>query len=276
MAFPPKQKDPEGTTKQLVVNFKAQVLTYAGIIGGALTLLSNSDGFLRLAHFAKTVASKWEEWTSLAWNNLFGFFELPIYRDVYLDFTLATMLVLAGIGGQILWRKRNKETGNWLNLSYVVGWHFPIGATILLLHGLSFPFLIIPFEWLYERYPDQVHIYMLAFNWPFSIPALLCFGYKWPIKERLIGTLYIIVLVSILDLGLFFGNDVSELVNETPFHSLVVAVVYSLSALAVMMTVKPAVFVNRLHNIIIAFMLIVLVSYVQDPVIKLMRTLFGE
>lgn len=264
------------SSTKIEINFRANLLTYAGIIGGALTILSNSDGLVRLTHFAKVIASKWEEWTSNIWDYLFSFLKLPFYNDVFLDFTLAAMLLFAGVGGQLVWRHRNQVDSPWLDYSYIKGWHIPLGTVFLIAHSLASPILLDTYWWLYERLPDWNFLYYLALNWPFSIPALLCFAYKWPLRERLIGAFYVITIVSILDLGVFYSTERPESINVTPYSSIVVALTFTITAMIVMVIVNPAIFVKRLHHIVLIFLLLAVLNSFQEPLANLMITLFGK
>ena len=257
------------------LNFRAQLLTYAGIIGGALTILSNSDGLIRLTHFAKVIVSKWQEWSHYFWDALFSFVNLPIYKDVYLSFTMATMLLAAGIGGQLVWRKRRCIRSNWFTLEYVKGWHIPLGALILFIHPFVLRYLYDFYVFLIEFRSDLDLIFLIGINWPFSIPALLAFGSKWPRRERFIGAFYTLVILALLDAGNYFSIADEPLDKFTTFPEILVATVYGISAAIIMVVVKPVVFVKRLHSIVLLFVCFVVLNAFQQPFAELMVTLFG-
>jgi len=51
----------------LTKGFKYELLTWFGIIGGALTLFTNLNAVLKLADWARDLAKGWKEWTHAFW-----------------------------------------------------------------------------------------------------------------------------------------------------------------------------------------------------------------
>jgi TIR domain len=47
--------------------FKYEVLTWIGIVGGALTLFTNLSSVLKLADWARMLVEHWQEWTYAFW-----------------------------------------------------------------------------------------------------------------------------------------------------------------------------------------------------------------
>src|SRR5262245_50729232 len=56
----------------LTKGFKYELLTWVGIIGGALTLFTNLGSVLRLADWARVLVEHWKEWTHAFWLWTFG------------------------------------------------------------------------------------------------------------------------------------------------------------------------------------------------------------
>src|SRR5262249_33549706 len=56
----------------LTKGFKYELLTWFGIIGGALTLFGNLDAVLKLADWARLLVQHWKEWTHAFWVWVFG------------------------------------------------------------------------------------------------------------------------------------------------------------------------------------------------------------
>src|SRR6478752_9340666 len=56
----------------LTKGFKYEVLTWVGIVGGALTLFTNINAVLELADWARLLVQHWKEWTHAFWVWAFG------------------------------------------------------------------------------------------------------------------------------------------------------------------------------------------------------------
>ena len=93
-----KPVTPLSALRQVTKAFKYEVLTWIGIIGGAITLYSNASGFLNLSDVARKVVTYWHEWMASFWIGAFGWLGLHLPKDLppVLSFTVfITMLVIA-------------------------------------------------------------------------------------------------------------------------------------------------------------------------------------
>jgi hypothetical protein len=59
-----------------------QVLTWVGIIGGAITLFANLQGILNLADWARWLVTNWHEWTTALWMSAFQSVGIRIPREI--------------------------------------------------------------------------------------------------------------------------------------------------------------------------------------------------
>src|SRR5262245_41959436 len=62
----------------LTKGFRYEVLTWVGIIGGALTLFTNLGAVLKLADWARVFVSSWKEWTQAFWLWAFGWLGIQL------------------------------------------------------------------------------------------------------------------------------------------------------------------------------------------------------
>src|SRR5262245_47700092 len=74
----------------LTKGFRYELLTWFGIVGGALTLFTNLDAVLKLADWARVLVENWKQWTHAFWVWAFGWLgiHLPWYWTPYLNFLL--------------------------------------------------------------------------------------------------------------------------------------------------------------------------------------------
>jgi len=82
----------------LTKGFKYQLLTWFGIVGGALTLFTNLSAVLKLADWARLLVQHWKEWTHAFWLWVFGWFgiHLPTEWTPMLSFLLFGSLLALG------------------------------------------------------------------------------------------------------------------------------------------------------------------------------------
>jgi hypothetical protein len=78
--------------------FKYELLTWVGIVGGALTLFGNLDTALKLADWAHVLVENWKEWTHAFWVWAFGWLgiHVPPYWTPVLTFLLFGSLLTIG------------------------------------------------------------------------------------------------------------------------------------------------------------------------------------
>src|SRR5262245_20829697 len=96
----------------LTKGFKYEVLTWVGIVGGAVTLFGNLDAALKLADWARVLVEHWKEWTHAFWVWAFGWLGIyvpPEWTPV-LSFLLFWLLLTIGQGFQFSRLVRNRPT----------------------------------------------------------------------------------------------------------------------------------------------------------------------
>ena len=82
----------------LTKGFRYEVLTWVGIVGGALTLFGNLDAVLKLADWARVLVQHWKEWTHAFWVWAFGWLgiHLPPKFTPILSFLLFCSFLAIG------------------------------------------------------------------------------------------------------------------------------------------------------------------------------------
>jgi len=82
----------------LTKGFRYEVLTWVGIVGGALTLFTNLSAVLKLADWARVLVEHWKEWTHAFWLWMFGWLgiHLPPEWTPILSFLLFWSLLTIG------------------------------------------------------------------------------------------------------------------------------------------------------------------------------------
>src|SRR5262249_31135286 len=75
---------------------RLQSLTWAGIIGGSVTIFSNLRGFLNLADWARWIVTHWHEWTHALWTAAFSWTGIQIHPSFVplVSFTLLLVMVV--------------------------------------------------------------------------------------------------------------------------------------------------------------------------------------
>jgi hypothetical protein len=93
----------------LTKGFKYELLTWVGIVGGALTLFTNLGAVLKLADWARVLVDHWTEWTHAFWLGAFGWLgiHVPPQWTPALSFLLFGSLLIIG---QVIHFRRTIKT----------------------------------------------------------------------------------------------------------------------------------------------------------------------
>jgi len=77
---------------------RLQLLTWMGIIGGAVTIFSSLRGLVNLADWAHWIVSHWHEWTQAFWTSALSWIGLHVHPAFVppLSFTVFLVMVVAG------------------------------------------------------------------------------------------------------------------------------------------------------------------------------------
>jgi len=89
----------------LTKGFRYELLTWVGIVGGALTLFGNLDAVLKLADWARVLVQHWKDWTHAFWVWVFGWLgiHLPPYWTPVVSFLLFAALLTIGQAMKFGW-----------------------------------------------------------------------------------------------------------------------------------------------------------------------------
>jgi hypothetical protein len=121
----------------LTKGFKYEVLTWVGIVGGALTLFTNLGAVLKLADWAKVLVDHWKEWTHAFWAWSFGWLGIHVPPE----WTPALSFLLFGSSltiAQALKFRQNPDPKTLLNSKSfdLISWR-PFLCVILIVIGLA-------------------------------------------------------------------------------------------------------------------------------------------
>jgi hypothetical protein len=93
----------------LTKGLRYEVLTWVGIVGGALTLFTNLGAVLKLADWARILVQHWKEWTHAFWVWAFGWLgiQVPPEWTPVLSFLLFASSLTIGQATQFNWTIRH-------------------------------------------------------------------------------------------------------------------------------------------------------------------------
>jgi hypothetical protein len=77
---------------------RLQFLTWAGIIGGAITIFSSLRGLVNLADWARWIVSHWHEWTQAFWAIVPSWIGLHVHPAFAPSLSFTTFLVMLVVG----------------------------------------------------------------------------------------------------------------------------------------------------------------------------------
>src|SRR5262245_52045488 len=96
----------------LTKGFRYEVLTWVGIIGGALTLFTNLGAVLKLADWARVFVSSWKEWTQAFWLWAFGWLGIQLPPEWPPVITFLSFGSLLAIGQAVKFKSTIKNQPN--------------------------------------------------------------------------------------------------------------------------------------------------------------------
>ena len=191
-----EQSTNESTWRQ---RLSEPILSWIGIIGGAITLFSNLEGVLKLADWARFIVVHWHEWTNAFWSWVFGWIgiEIPALVASYLT-TLSFFVVLA-------MSIRIRTTVKWYE-TVAVPWYHWAGRPVMLILLCIFLFITVNIPLTQTIVEGR---YTITHGVGNSVVPLVA-GAMYAISPRplFVRRMWTVVVVVIL---LLAGNELSKL-----------------------------------------------------------------
>jgi TIR domain len=200
----------------LMKGFKWELLTWVGIVGGALTLFTNLSAVLKLADWARLLVQGWKEWTHAFWVWAFGWLgiHLPPEWTPILSFLLFGSLLTIGQAVKFKSTIKNQLTKDkYQDKSfYLISWR-TLFAVIGMV-GITVSFAALTLVWFRRNVLYIYYIEGILYSIPVVIIALFA-------RHRLhaavsaglmITFFYIIVAVPLRDISISKDEFMSSLV----------------------------------------------------------------
>jgi TIR domain len=200
----------------LMKGFKWELLTWVGIVGGALTLFTNLSAVLKLADWARLLVQGWKEWTHAFWVWAFGWLgiHLPPEWTPILSFLLFGSLLTIGQAVKFKSTIKSQLTKDkYQNKSfYLISWR-TLFAVIGMV-GITVSFAALTLVWFRRNVLYIYYIEGILYSIPVVIIALFA-------RHRLhaavsaglmITFFYIIVAVPLRDISISKDEFMSSLV----------------------------------------------------------------
>lgn len=77
------------------------IITWIGIIGGAITLFSNFKGVIQFADWARVLVENWQAWTHAVWKALFGWIGIRVAAIWYPSLTFLAFILTTIFAGRL-------------------------------------------------------------------------------------------------------------------------------------------------------------------------------
>src|SRR5262249_971673 len=168
-----------------------QLLTWAGIVGGSLTLFSNLRGLIGLADWMRWIIEHWHEWSRIFWTTLFGWLgiHIPPIAVPSLSFVLFLSLLVTGT---VLRSGVHISSRNFIDFAK---WIAAFIGLVLAVFGLI---MAVSFT-CYDQYTHDMVIIMLSFviylSPTVAILILRPERWQWVLLSLLLAGFWIVLLV---------------------------------------------------------------------------------
>lgn len=93
----------------LAKGFKYEVLTWVGIVGGALTLFGNLSSVLKLADWTQLLVQHWKEWTHAFWLWAFGWLGIHLAPEWTPPLSFLLFALLLAVGQAVKFKTTTKS-----------------------------------------------------------------------------------------------------------------------------------------------------------------------
>lgn len=187
----------------MIQTFKHSVLTWLGIMGGALTLLSNLQDILDLAKWADWLVLKWQELVTPIISGLIGLFGIRVSVVATSMIAMALFVSLIAVGARIENEFKGAAQERWnVRWKNVFNRRVFVATALYLLQGalITLPVFVPLAEQLYARFPYT----FLAVCYVLYCGAIVIGLKGWPLWTALV------VAASMVGFSFVFGYSAHE------------------------------------------------------------------
>jgi hypothetical protein len=96
-------------TSTALSRVRGSVISWLGIVGGAITLFGNLQAVVDLADWARWIVLHYRLWIFVFWDWIFYYLQININRELIPYLTLAVSQILISIGAKLGSRENSKE-----------------------------------------------------------------------------------------------------------------------------------------------------------------------
>jgi TIR domain len=243
----------------LTKGFKYEVLTWVGIVGGALTLFTAIAFTLVLAPWAQKLVENWTRWTHAFWVWAFGWLgiHLPPEWTPLLSFLLFWLLLTMGQVIKFRGTMKNQTiTDKYQGMSFrIMSWEMTLCVCVIiiaLIFGLRQSLQLYDWVRLLLNYSVVAAAILLAFA-----PAIVIVSFARYKLHAAVSVILIITFFTIITVSKFkFDYDIN---NGTAVLLQLVLIVITWISPLILLSVAPAKAVSR-RLIFLAIGLLLLIA----------------
>jgi hypothetical protein len=187
----------------LTKGFKYEVLTWVGIVGGALTLFTHMSSVLKLADWAQLLVQHWQEWTYVFWAWAFSWLGIELLEEEWppvLSFLLFGSILAIGQAVKFTSTLQNQPSvDRYQEKSFkLISWRTLFCFVSILASSLTVPFInAYPLSWLFQKYGSFL-TYEIRVNGDFVAGGPTSLGYllnslpliAWVLVPQLVVALF--------------------------------------------------------------------------------------
>jgi hypothetical protein len=228
-------------------SFKYEVLTWAGIIGGALTLFSNLGALLTFTEWARWLTNHWSLLAQAAWQLILGWLGIQVPRYLSLYLTFSSFITLTSIATIVKARRDGNETVRpSISWPLLIVYYLVVSAILILL--------------LTPDHGDYLWIALLA-----SIPiSLLGWGFLSLVVPLGVQNAWVIFLFVCLFVILALGAGQPERGGLTLWVRFTSDLSIVISLFASVIGAPAGLMISRFNRIIIVLLIIVCLNEISN------------
>jgi hypothetical protein len=240
---------------------KASVISWAGIAGGALTLLANVQKIFTLADWAHWLSSIWSFYVFGFWRSVFGLFRLHIDPQAVMAVAMSVFVMMIAVGSWLSNRAKPVGREEWLT-----GWRNIRNRYALIALGLYLASFVAVELLAKTSFVDSVTsiegklllLVTLVALIGVYLTAIFLVLRAWPRRAAIITAIALLFLDQLFYSG--SGQLAADPAASQILSSIAVFITSVLATVIVVCLAPPRTFANRLVYVFVGLALLLILN----------------
>lgn len=244
----------------MLSSFKSSCLSWFGILGGTMTVISGVQNVVDFSNWARFIVTAWADWINIVWDAVFVLVQINVNATSRYQMTMAIFIVGIAVGSRFSNLDGGKEHDNWHS-----GWdkiyNRRVGIAVLIFLFSIALAKTLEFFHVFQMLPVWAPVLYVAISALVYIAAIVVGLWDWP-RHYAVG-----VAISMLLMSAIFQQVARSPLNDPSISPLLSGVFGNgaaiLSGLIILCFAPPKAFMYRLGYIYLGMAMLVGLSEIS-------------